>query len=236
VRIRDTASFGVVGLAAASGGNVGIWDITDEADQELNDLLWSATPGGNPHAIERIPNIGVIVTASSAGYLTVYGPTAISNPSTLAKVQTVTLAGAHGVLWDPVNSWLWAIGDKTLRAYRVTGSYRETRLVYTGKSVTLPGLGHDLQPDYTDPDKLWITDTYGIYRVNKTDLTAAKFSSTPRVKSFVRHTGGEDFWVQGDNAGSRTWGSPTVNFSVSPDRTKSGAEFYKARFYSTAFH
>ncbi|GAA4923554.1 hypothetical protein LX16_5288 [Stackebrandtia albiflava] len=236
VRIRDTASFGVVGLAAASGGNVGIWNVTDEKHQESNDLLWSAAPGGNPHAAERIPDIGAIVTASSHGYLTVYGPTAVSRPETLAKVQTVSLPGAHGVLWDPTINRLWAIGDKTLRTYEVTGTYRNTRLRYTGQSITLPGLGHDLQPDYSDPGRLWITDTYGIYRVVKSTMQAPKYSSSRRVKSFVRHSSGEDFWVQADDTGSRTWGSPTVVFSQSDDRTRSGAEFYKARWYATSFH
>lgn len=236
VRIRDTASFGAIGLAAASGGKVGIWDITSEKHQELNDLLWSASPGGNPHAIERIPDIGAIVAASSGGYLTVYGPTAVSKPSTLAKVQTVNLPGAHGVLWDPTKKWLWAIGDKVLKAYTVTGTYRNTRLKDTGKKVTLSGMGHDLQPDYSNSGKLLITDTYGVYEVDKSALTKKQISETTRVKAYVRHSSGEDFWVRGDNKEPRPWGTPTINFSDSPHRTRSGAKFYKARWYTTAWN
>ncbi|GLZ77129.1 hypothetical protein Afil01_19360 [Actinorhabdospora filicis] len=235
IRFRNTAAFGEVALVAASGGNVGIVDKTTEQHQELNDVLWTGAPGGNPHAIERIPDIGAIVSASSEGFLAVYGPTAISDPSTLARVQTVTLAGAHGVLWDPSLRHLWAVGDKTLRAYNVTGTYRNTRLVYANKSVALPGLGHDLQPDYTDPGKLLVTDTYGVYRIDTATLTRTTVVTEGSVKSWVRHASGEDVSVKADGVGSRTWGSPTVRLSVAADKTRSGAEFYKARIYTTAF-
>ena len=269
IRFRNTASFGEVALVAASGGNVGIVNKTDGVavdgegsaarsvtegtdqigsgrlsvpnEQGLNDLLWTGSPGGNPHAIERIPDIGAIVTASSSdgllagGYLCVYGPTAISDPSTLARVQTIAFKGAHGVLWDPLYKYLWAVGDKVLKAYTVTGTYRDTRLNYTGKSVALSGLGHDLQPDYTNTGKLFVTDTYGIHHVDKATLTQQQIITEGSVKAFVRHSSGEDVSVKADNAGARTWGSPTIRLSASPDRTRTGAEFYKARIYTTAF-
>lgn len=235
-RIRNTAQFGVIGLAAASGGRVGIWDITSELDQELNDVLWSATPGGNPHALERIPDLGAFVSASSDGFLTVYAPTAVSKPSTLAKVQTVNLAGAHGVLWDPNNKLLWACGNKIVQAYSVTGTYRNIRLKAHSKKVTLSGLGHDLQPDYSNTGRLLVSDTHGVYSINKSTLAKTTLHTTTRIKSYVKMKSGEYFYVRGDNAGTRTWGSPTVVFSQSADRTRTNAEFYKARYYSTAYN
>jgi hypothetical protein len=235
-RIRDTAQFGVIGLAAASGGKVGIWNVTDEKDQELNDVLWSATPGGNPHALERIPDIGAFVAASSDGFLTVYGPTKVSDPSTLAKVQTVTLAGAHGVIWDPNNKLLWACGDKVVQAYTVSGTYRNVRLKASSKKVTLAGLGHDLQADFSNSSLLQVSDSYGVYSINKSTLAKTTLHTTTRIKAYVKMSTGEYFYVRGDNAGSRDWGSPTVVFSQSADRTRSGAEFYKARYYTTAYN
>ncbi len=235
-RIRDTAQFGAIGLAAASGGKVGIWNITDEKDQELNDVLWSATPGGNPHALERIPEVGAFVAASSDGFLTVYGPTKVSDPSTLAKVQTVSLAGAHGVVWDPNNKLLWAAGNKVVQAYTVTGTYRNVRLKTSSKKVTLAGLGHDLQPDFSNSGRLLVSDSYGVYSINKSTLAKTTLHTTTRIKAYVKMSTGEYFYVRGDNAGSRDWGSPTVVFSQSADRTRSGAEFYKARYYTTAYN
>jgi hypothetical protein len=235
-RIRDTAQFGAIGLAAASGGKVGIWNITDEKDQELNDVLWSATPGGNPHALERIPNLGAFVSASSDGFLTVYAPTKISDPSTLAKVQTVSLAGAHGVVWDPNNSLLWASGVKIVQAYTVSGTYRDIRLKASSKKVTLSGLGHDLQPDFSNSSLMQVSDSYGVYSINKSSLAKTTLHTTTRIKAYVKMSTGEYFYVRGDNAGSRDWGSPTVVFSQSADQTRSGAEFYKARYYTTAYN
>ncbi|CAM3093822.1 DUF6528 family protein [Stackebrandtia soli] len=235
VKYRNTASFGWIALATASGGKVGIVNMTSEKHQELNDLLWSATPGGNPHAIERIPDIGAIVTASSAGFLTVYGPTAVSKPSTLAKVQTVTLAGAHGVLWDPTRKLLWAIGDKVLRAYQVTGSYRNTRLKATSKKVTLKGLGHDLQPDYSDKGKLLITDTYGAYEVNASTLAKKTVREGRLIKSYVRDSAGEGMWLQAKNNEPRPWSSDTVRWD-SGSKVRSGGHIYKARIVTTSFN
>lgn len=227
VRFRDTKHFGRVVLAAASGGYAGI--ITSAGK-----VLWTGEPGGNPHAIERVPNIAAIVTASSGGYLNVYGPTKITDPGTLAKVQTVDLPGAHGVLWDPGLKVLWAIGDYVVRAYQVTGSYRETRLKDTGKAVELPGGGHDLQPDYTDPGKLVVTDTKAAYEVDTAALTAKVLRDETHIKAFVRHRSGEYLWVRQEGVEPRPWSSPTVHFD-SGDRTLADAQFYKARIVEAAF-
>jgi len=234
VRLRNTAAHGYVVLTAASGGRVGIVNHTSEKDAELNDLLWYAAPGGNPHAIERIDGNGSIVAASSNGYLTLYSPTAVSKPSTLAKVASYTLPGAHGVLWDPSMKLLWAIGDKVIRWYAVTGSYRSTRLSLKG-SKTISGLGHDLQPDYKDKTRLLFTASYGTYAINTATKAVTTLSSETRVKALARHSSGEYVSVRADNTGSRTWGSPTLRFSTLADRSRSGAEFYKVRIWTSAF-
>lgn len=234
VKLRNTASHGYVVLVAASGGRVGIVNHTSEVDAEGNDLLWSAAPGGNPHAIERIENNGSIVTASSGGFLSLYSPTAISKPSTLALVKTYSLPGAHGVLWDPSMKRLWAIGDGTIRWYSVTGTYRSTRLVQAG-SKAISGLGHDLQPDYKNKGKLLFTASYGTYQIDTATKAITRLSTETRVKALVRHSSGELLSIRADNTGARTWGSPTLRFSDSPDQSRSGAEFYKARIWTPAY-
>ncbi|SCL72103.1 hypothetical protein GA0070606_5956 [Micromonospora citrea] len=239
VKIRSTQKQGWIALMVSSGGRAGIVDIDSEKHTELNDLAWSATPGGNPHAIERIPEKGAVVVASSHGYLTLYAPKSVGDLGSLAKVQTVSLPGAHGVLWDPTYKILWAIGKGKLVHYAVEGSRRNTRLKYYGGSVSLGSnnLGHDLQPDYGNKYKLLCTATDGVYEINTSggSFTKRKISSETRVKSYVRHSSGEVVSVRADNTGSRTWGSPTVRFSQSPDRKRSGAEFYKARIWTPGF-
>jgi hypothetical protein len=65
IKFRDTSAFGWVALVTAAQGKVGIVNMPN--DDPAGALLWSARPYGNPHAIERIPNIGAIVTASTMG-------------------------------------------------------------------------------------------------------------------------------------------------------------------------
>ncbi|GIG69779.1 DUF6528 family protein [Phytomonospora endophytica] len=241
-RFRRIPRIGEVALAAASGGDVGVVEKKHGVrEQGLDDLLWSAAPGGNPHAAEYVHPVGAVVTASSSngqvagGYLCVYAPSHPRKIETLEQVQVIPFKGAHGVLWDPEGDVLWAIGDKVVRAYEVTGERRDVRLVDTGRAVPLAGLGHDLQPDYTDRGKLFVTDTYGVHHIDKATLTAATVSVEDSVKAYSRHRCGEDVSVRADLVGEKTWGSPTVRFSRSPWQTREGAEFYKARIYTTHY-
>ena len=252
VKIRATDAHGTIALVAASGGKAAIVDVkAGKKKATTSDILWQATPGGNPHAIERIPGNGSVVVASSNGYLTLYSPTAVSKPSTLAKVQTISLKGAHGVLYDPTHKYLWAIGEGRLVPYSITGSGRSTRLTARNGYISLgtyrnsagetkPNLGHDLQASYTSKSTLFITHTSGVYSVDTWTFRTTKVSGMIRVKAYVNHSGGERAWVRGDNTGRRTWGSPTVQFfnsagTATSTKTRSGAEFYKVRVWSTAF-
>jgi hypothetical protein len=240
VKVRKTAAQGWVALTVASGGRAGIVNLTSEKNQELNDLQWTALPGGNPHAIERIPNNGSVVVASSdPGKLTVYAPSRISELGTLAQVQEISLPGAHGVLWDPTYSYLWAIAKGKLVPYGVTGTYRSTRLHASHGSIDIgaANLGHDLQPDYTSKGTLLITHTTGVYAVTTSSRTLTKISGTHGVKAYLRHSSGERAWVHADGTEPRTWASDTVQFFTSAGaksftRTRAGAQFYKVRVWT----
>jgi hypothetical protein len=232
VKFRSTAAFGEVALVAASGGNVGIVDKSASGTQGTGSLLWSASPGYNPHAIERIPNIGAIVVASSEGYLHVYGPTAISDPSTLGLVQTISYAGAHGLWWDDVHGKLWTIGQGRASVYGVTGTYRSTRLSWESDiSIGSSNLGHSLDASYSDSSILLASHSTGVVSI---------------VKSISQHSSGEAFWVQSTgvdyHGDTRNWVNPDVQF-FDPTGAKSytrglsyGAEFYKARLHNVNFH
>jgi hypothetical protein len=236
VRIRNTDAFGAIGLVAGSGGRVGIWNITSTKNAGSGSILWYASPGDNPHALERIPNVGAYVAASSTpGKLSVYGPTKVADPSTLALVQTINLSGARGVLWDPDGKLLWAAAKNIVRAYTVSGTGRSVRLS-SAKSVSFDGNVHDIQPDYTNTGRLLVTDTYGAYSINKSSLAKSTLATARRYKSYFKHTSGETVWIQGDNVEPRPWGSTTVRFSESTNRSRSGARFYKARWYATRYN
>jgi hypothetical protein len=238
VKFRATEAQGWIALMAASGGKAGIVNIGSEKATELNDLSWSATPGGNPHAIERVPGNGSVIVASSDGKLTVYAPSSVANLGSLAKVQTISYAGAHGVLWDPTYELLWVVGKNRFSHYAVTGSKRNTRLKYAAHfSLGSGNLGHDLQPDYTNHQKMLITATKGVYELLTDGGTfrTRQISTERSVKSYVKHSSGEVVSIKGDGTQPRDWANKTVRFSASADRTRSGAQFYKARIWTTAF-
>lgn len=247
VKIRKIANHGWIALVCASGGKAALINITNEkrhvkvGDREV---LWQASPGGNPHSIERVPHKGVIATAgSNPGKLTLYVPTThtsddVNDFGKIEKGREYKLAGAHGVLWDPTGEHLWAVGDKVLNKYTVEGKRTGTKLALV-KSYKIPGngMGHDLQPDFTEKNTLLVTDTYGAYAFNTGSGEWTTLKEMRKIKSLVREPdGGEYFWVVGnvDELGQKVEFGGKVG-SADDSRGWSDARFYKARLYSTAF-
>ncbi|PGH32498.1 hypothetical protein GX50_04735 [[Emmonsia] crescens] len=254
-KFRNTASHGWIALVCASGGNAGIIDVSKKKLKTgLSDVLWTGSPGGNPHAIERIPHLGAVVVASSTpGKLTLYYP---GNPKHINDFKNLKRSnvkydapGAHGVLWDPNGApgspnkgILWVSFNKYIRKYKVTGRGKAMRLVRKGSAIPFPGkggLGHDLQPDYTNKNVLLATDSYGAYAY---DISTGKWTilrEEKAIKSFVRHKSGEYLWVTKQGKGG--WVSPWVSFGMKPGEKASekkgggGKGFYKARIHETDF-
>ncbi|EER29126.1 hypothetical protein D8B26_000401 [Coccidioides posadasii str. Silveira] len=245
VKIRKVAKHGWIALVTASGGKAGIVNITKEKRKVgLDDVMWQATPGDNPHSIEIIPKNGAIVVASSKpGKLSLYVPTSkdVSDYSKIRHAKDYSLPGAHGVLWDPNGGKsvaagnLWVLGDDFLYKYKVTGSYKNTRLKRVAKyGLPKKGLGHDLQPDYSNKKTLLLTDSYAAYAFNTSTGKFKILKNMKRLKSLVRHRNGEYMWVRGYKDKGEMgpyvrWGSSVGNQKDA--RGWSDARFYKARIY-----
>ncbi|WP_327286707.1 MULTISPECIES: hypothetical protein [unclassified Streptomyces] len=246
IKFRETTAFGWVALVTASGGRVGIVNMGDG-----DELLWSAAPNGNPHAIERIPGISAVVTASAEssgsidypGFLTVYGPTNSDDPSTLTKVQEITTQGAHGLWYD--GNYLWALGTWTITKYQVTGSHLTTRLVKVwGYTFPTAFNGHSLDADYSDPAYLLLTGGGSVQRLNKASGALTRLpQSDSGVKSFSRIASGESFWQQASGSGDNWWNSYIQFFDSAGAKTFTRSlegygyegRFYKARLSSVNF-
>jgi hypothetical protein len=249
VKIRRVGAHGWIALVAASGGKVGIINITGKKRETTqDDLMWQATPGGNPHAIERIPNNGMIVVAGSQpGELIFYAPSDpkdINDYKKLVQIKRISFPGAHGVLWDPnggngvERGYLWALGDKCLRKFSVSGRGTKTVVREEGKPFMLPGkdLGHDLQPDYSNPDVLLLTDSDGAYEFNTKTNQWKELAKMRKLKSLVRTQRGEYIWVVGDKNELGT--HVEFGYEVGKARHREGwkdAKFYKARVYLPAY-
>ncbi|ACU71724.1 hypothetical protein Caci_2814 [Catenulispora acidiphila DSM 44928] len=247
VKFRSTAAFGEIALFTASGGNVGLLKKSASGTQGTGSLLWSASPGDNPHAIERIPNVGAIVTASTTpGKLSVYAPTAVSDPSTLALVQTISFPGAHGLWFDDVANRLWAIGQDKATSYPISGTYRSFRLG-AGTNVSIgSSLGHSLDAAYNDSGLLLASRSGSVISIQKTTHVVTVIHENSSVKSFSMYQSGEAFWVQATgkdyHGDTRNWVNPNVQFFDpvgDPSFTRGlsyGAEFYKARLHNVNYH
>ncbi|MGH8880182.1 MAG: DUF6528 family protein, partial [Stackebrandtia sp.] len=243
VRFRATKRYGTVALTAGGesgkAGLVGIlaYDPANKPQTGLDDVLWSGRVDTYPHCVERIPDVLAVVVSGSRYGLHVFAPKN-SDVATLKPVQDIEFPKAHGVLWDRTHNLLWAAGERELRTYSVSGTGYDLRLKQTGTTVALPYNGHDIQPDYMDSSKFIVTDSDGVYSVDRVSREMTTISTVRKIKSYTRLPNGEDMWTVEDNAGTRPWAGPTVYFTKdgkTTEKTRQGAEIYKARYVTTAW-
>jgi hypothetical protein len=258
VKRRSTANWKDVVLVAASG-NAPSGGRAAMIEQSSKSTIWSANVPGNPHAIERIKGHGAIVVASSrarafdgsfadGGGLSLFVPSSPGGkPGTnYNNAIKVGFEGAHGVVWDTTHNLLLAVGKNELRAYslKLNGNNIITGL-HRVATETFSGTGHDLQPDY-DSGKLFYTvggtgadagvwqTTLSYYDPGNTYVfDSSRIHTWEFVKSYSRLPDGKSFWV--DAPSSSVWWSDTVKFSSGGNGSRSGAKFYKARYWTTSF-
>lgn len=190
--------------------------------------LWEAKMGNSPHSIELLPN-GDIVVASSGGGAWEEGRLYYyrqQEDGTYAAPTQRMLNGAHGVLWDPDNQVLWALGFEELVAYCPGADSAGDTILYLveGWGADVPnGTGHDLMPDYSNRDILWLTDDVSVVQFSKykneivTEFAnAEKFTKMPTVKGVTSFSDGVVAFVSyGDVVGS---GHPAVIRSYWPNQ------------------
>ncbi|BAU88315.1 hypothetical protein SLA_7450 [Streptomyces laurentii] len=238
IRFRDTQRYGTIALmtfGSPGEGRAAIVNVTSKAHLTRADVMWSARITSYPHSVERVPGTGTVVVAGARDRLHVFGPSS-SDPATLKEVQTLDFTKAHAVLWDDQNGLLWVTGGTVVRSYRVTGTMRAARLVKQGTDITIAGNGHDLQPDYSRPGTLLVSDSHHVYSLDKKTRALSTLVKLSYPKSYVRHANGQSMWTTDPDMEDSLWGGPTVYFSAGGDRTRAGAQIYKARLYTAQFH
>ncbi|MEV5385221.1 hypothetical protein [Streptomyces sp. NPDC052721] len=242
-RFRDTRGDGEVLLAVTGTPDSGTASIYRRRDKKL---LWSANVPDYPHAIERAPGTGVVVVAgrskgpgggnAKGGSLHVFRPTGSHSGSLVRAGAPIPFHQAHGLLWDPRLERMWAAGGSVLTAYRIVTTASSARLVEdTARRLTGFHHPHDLQPDHQHPGRLLVTDTNGVYAVDTSTMRRTTLHTRKLVKSYVRHSSGEQMWT-GAVAAGNAFGTKYVHFNVSGvDRARPGAIIYKARLDTTAY-
>jgi hypothetical protein len=243
-------------LISCVGGSVGLFEYAPGTKKDIDqtDKVWSRTPGGKPHGVERIPADygGAIVVACSTGGANDDGKVVLYRPSGSDYVVQAeySFANAHCVQWDHVRKILWVGGGSFIRAYKITGTGATMALTPDGPDVTAPvGVVHDIQPDFTNRNMLLIADAEGGKQFNPITRTvgttikptppgANGSTGGPRIKSFSRDTSGEYFWL-------RAYGPDSTD--VNPDQSRyvrfdSGDKYvaswliYKVRTCKTGYY
>ena len=158
-------------LMTSASGWVGI------AEYPSGKCLWETIDTGNgPHSVEMLPNGDLVVACSGStrweteGCMLYYDTSDGINYTITSKEM---LPSAHGALWDPEYNVLWAIGYYELVAYDIAVDDNgkpvlSKRTDNMGAFLVSPG-GHDLMPDYSDPNLIWITCNKTVQKYDKNE-------------------------------------------------------------------
>ncbi len=157
-RIRYSEKLGsYVLLATSSSGFMGM------AEFPSGRCIWEASNSSiSPHSIDYLPDGNVVVAGSGVNSKGQYGCVRIyaaSRSPYSTRYFEIKQTSAHGVLYDRANRCIWALGDKDICAYRLTGtpddpSMEKISLLTTPYSK---GNGHDLSVVKDDPNLMWVS-------------------------------------------------------------------------------
>ncbi|MGV3509104.1 MAG: DUF6528 family protein [Sphingobacteriaceae bacterium] len=225
-------------LTTASGGLISI------VSYPAGENKWAMNVGGNPHSAELLPNGNIATASSTGGYVRIYASSQGSTNNTYAHFN---LPDAHGVLWDPANSLLWALGKELLCAFTIGGTDANPTITeVVSRRTAITGIGHDLSPYYGDLNKLWITSSNDVWIYNKATktLTNAPGAAYREKVKAVSNQPSNDQIVQTkprSSCSQNTWCTAYVEFyngttgKLEMTKYVSGAAFYKARVFQPAY-
>lgn len=195
---------------------------------------WSATAGrtANVHGIELLPNGNIAAAASTGGWVRIY--TSSTSPSSSTYTQ-YNLPDAHSVLWDPQRQVLWALGRNKLVQLKIGGTDAAPSLSAVATTTLPADSGHDVEPKYGDPTRLWITTGSSTWIYDKTTDKATLFQHVSGYKSI------NNLLASGQVIETRprpsctqdAWCTDTIEFYSPEDvRTRPHAAIYRARIWN----
>lgn len=179
-------------------------------DLETGKTVWETSQAANnPHAAELIPaggDVYVTAVASSAGSEIRF----FLMPETSVSARVV-FEDAHGLLWDPSLSVLWAQGRNVLTAYEIgVSGHRVTVKERENLRAEIPSdWAHDLQPSYADPDKLIVTTGSSVYLYSKSE------------KVFLTDYPGSEYLCREDVKGAGIFKDGSIVYTVPDGKFKS---------------
>lgn len=226
-KFRESEKFGKVLLIGGS------YD-AEIISMETGESLWLTKKASqNVHSIELLPN-GVLVTAASAGSALDFFNTnlPVDHAVNTAPLH-IELADGHGVLWDPENNVLWALGRTHLWAFNVTLNDDGTITATKNEtfSVEMPmDHGHDLQPFYGNNDYLIVTGKTVMLFNKKTKQFTEMFYEGSSIKGVGILPNGDFVYIYPDGL-HETWNSTWINVIDSATGEVTHLHSNQGRFY-----
>ena len=215
LEIHDAHTAGLKYREDTVYGDVVIYSPANIVSYPEGEVIWSVSgkSGSNPHSIEILPSGNIVTASSTDGQVAIFNTYANLKEGAALKVSYYSLPGAHGVLWDPENELVWAIGDYDLVAYQVRekdGVEILSKINGIGAKLPTTG-GHDLSADLTDTNFLWCTTNSGVYHFDKeANEFITKFNqyaklSKKSVKGFGNNRNGNFFFGFPNHGPGREW-------------------------------
>ncbi len=218
VKYRENTIYGNVIVAATySEGPI----IVKYPSKELVWRGWGANGGKNPHSVEILPSGNMLLASSDEGIVRIF-----NNANVISKVDKkieytdYTLSGAHGLLYDPDNNYVWALGSFELVAYKVIdngdGTESLEQVQGVGGDLPSPRSGHDLSADLTNSRYIFLTNKSSVVRYDKQlnvfneTFPGSDVLSRPNLKSFSNNTENNFISCYPYISETREWSSTSV--------------------------
>ncbi len=231
VKYRENTVYGDVIVSATYGYGPIIVEYPSKKELWVG---WAERGGSNPHSVELLPSGNLVLASSTDGIVRIFN--SYNHIKKIDKSITYTdyaLSGAHGLLYDPDNNYLWALGSFELVAYEVIdngdGTESLKKVDGVGGDIPSPRSGHDLSADLTNSRYIYLTNVSGVARYDKqtntfeTTFPGSNVLSRGNLKSFSNNT--ENNFVscypyistsrEWDNKDIAGWCSDTMYYSVS---------------------
>ena len=210
-------------LISASSGGLAL------VERSSGYVLWYGYVG-NAHSIEMLPGARVAAAGSTNSEGNRVAIFDLTKPD--RQLYSDPLYSGHGVVWDAERQLLWALGFKTLKAYRLQDWETATPKLKQALAIELPDSGgHDLSPVPGASD-LIVTTNRQVFLFNRDQL---KFRLHPslgnqeRVKGVAVHPlTGRVAYVQAE--GEEWWASQIQLLSPPATLSLPGERIYKARW------
>ena len=147
----------------------------------------------------------------------------------------IAFDAVEGLLYDPLNEILWAVGNHKLMAFNITGTENPVISEIPSKSVDLPdsGNGLDLNCYFGDMNKLFVSTTTGTYIYNKDTnvfLPTRGDSFHTNITALSNQLNGQIIQIKSDSPNSVDFYNE--NGSLNFSKTISNGILYRAKTYS----